>query len=91
MNHSSSLKASTFYCGNILQPLLLYSLFPSYCFYCFIYFCPWVEFMKATKASLKKLEFFWNHMANPPQRLILIRNLKEQLEGMKKGMVFPLD
>ena len=47
--------------------------------------------MKATKASLKKLEIFRNHMANPPRRLILIRNLKEQLEGMKKGMVFPLD
>ena len=58
MNHSSSLKALTFYCGNILQPLLLHSLFPSYCFCCFNYFRPEVRFMEATKASLKKLEIF---------------------------------
>ena len=71
MNHSSSLKALTFYCGNILQPLLLHSLFPSYCFYCFNYFS------QSNKSKFEKAGNLLKPYGKPTTKI----NINKKFEG----------
>ena len=85
------LKVSSFYCGNLLQSLLLYSLFHSFLFLSFYLFLSLSRVNESNKRKWEKAVKFLKPYGKQARKLILIRNLVKELEGMKKGITFAFD